>query len=168
MSNNYVAKAAQEYRGNLIAHGRKVKGLTQEQLAALVGVSTMSIRRYENGERAVPKDVLKRISDVLGDIFKDDTGVPGFREWLKRKVEDDTVLLKKADAILLEAEALKHDMSEIDLLTAYRKLNTSGQRVAVERVQELTLIPQYQRTETATDNAQANTPHTTEKPSEGK
>ena len=44
---------------------RKRKGYTQQQLADAVGISVMSIRRYESGERVLPESVLKRITELL-------------------------------------------------------------------------------------------------------
>ena len=39
--------------GELIKKYRKQAGLTQEQLAKKIGVSLMSVRRYESNERVV-------------------------------------------------------------------------------------------------------------------
>ena len=60
-----------EITGKLIRNARKRKGLTQEQLAEMVNLSTMSIRRYERGERIVPDDKLQAIVEILGDSFYD-------------------------------------------------------------------------------------------------
>lgn len=158
MNNNDVVKAAQEYIGNLIRLGRKKKGLTQEQLADMVDVSTMSIRRYENGDRSTPDEVMKRISDVLGDIF-DDNSVVSFKEWMSRE--------KEVDSILAELEAHKNDPRDIDLLAAYRKLNMAGQRIAIERVEELTQIPKYQRKNAIEQATPITDTPATEKPPEG-
>lgn len=45
---------------------RKIKGLTQEELAKKAGLSTMSIRRYESGQRIITAETLHRIADALG------------------------------------------------------------------------------------------------------
>jgi len=52
--------------GDIIRKCRKIKGLTQEELARKSGLSTMSIRRYENGERLINEKIFSRIADVLG------------------------------------------------------------------------------------------------------
>lgn len=44
---------------------RKSRGLTQKQLANLVGVSETNISRYESGDRDPPLDTLVRIAAVL-------------------------------------------------------------------------------------------------------
>ena len=44
-------------------------------------------------------------------------------------------------------ETLIQTQEELDVQRAFRKLNDEGQRVAIERVQELAQIPKYQRRE---------------------
>lgn len=51
--------------GMRIRQSRKIKGLTQADLASIINVSTMSIRRYESGERIVTEEILKRIASAL-------------------------------------------------------------------------------------------------------
>lgn len=51
--------------GEKIRQIRKEKGLTQKELADKAGLSTMSIRRYENGERVAPEKLLKSIARAL-------------------------------------------------------------------------------------------------------
>lgn len=52
--------------GELIREQRKLKGLTQKQLAEAIGASEPSIRLYELGKRTPSEDVIKRIADSLG------------------------------------------------------------------------------------------------------
>lgn len=52
--------------GRHIRQYRKVAGLTQEELAQKVGISTMSIRRYEGGERVAPREMIESIAAALG------------------------------------------------------------------------------------------------------
>lgn len=51
--------------GNAIRIARKYKGLTQEELAKLAGISMMSIRRYESGERMPTEKIVKSIFTIL-------------------------------------------------------------------------------------------------------
>ena len=44
---------------------RKTRGMTQEELAKNSNLSTMSIRRYESGERIVTDEALQRIANAL-------------------------------------------------------------------------------------------------------
>jgi len=45
---------------------RKTAGLTQEQLAGKTGISLMSIRRYESGQRNPNIDTIRQIAAALG------------------------------------------------------------------------------------------------------
>lgn len=51
--------------GELIRLQRKLKGLTQKQLADMVGVSSPSIRLYELGKRTPSEPILEQIADAL-------------------------------------------------------------------------------------------------------
>lgn len=51
--------------GDRIRQQRKYKGLTQEQLAKAIGISVMSVRRYEASERTPTEKVLTAISTAL-------------------------------------------------------------------------------------------------------
>lgn len=53
-------------RSNYVQAWRKVRGLTQESLAALVGCSSQTISQIETGGRGARLEMLYRIADVLG------------------------------------------------------------------------------------------------------
>ena len=53
----------------IIKELRNHKGLTQEQLAEIMGVSPKTISRWETGEVTPPLEVLDRIADALGVEF---------------------------------------------------------------------------------------------------
>lgn len=57
--------------GNQIRQCRKMKGLTQEELAKETGLSTMSIRRYESGQRIAPQKTLIKIAKALDIHLRD-------------------------------------------------------------------------------------------------
>lgn len=52
--------------GKKIRELRKIQGITQEGLAEITGLSTMSIRRYEAGQRMINEKNLLRIASALG------------------------------------------------------------------------------------------------------
>lgn len=52
--------------GDRIRKERKFKGVTQEQLADYVGISVMSIRRYEAMERIPTEKIIVKIANALG------------------------------------------------------------------------------------------------------
>ena len=51
--------------GNAIRMARKYKGLTQEELAKRAGISMMSIRRYESGDRMPTENIVNSIFTIL-------------------------------------------------------------------------------------------------------
>ena len=56
-------------------------------------------------------------------------------------------------------ETLIQTQEELDVQRAFRKLNDEGQRVAIERVQELAQIPKYQKAAApAGDDSKESTP----------
>lgn len=57
--------------GEKIKQYRKIRGLTQEELAQKAGLSTMSIRRYESGGRIAPQEALLKIAKALGIHLRD-------------------------------------------------------------------------------------------------
>lgn len=55
--------------GEELKYYRKEKKLTQEELGKLLGVSTTSIIKYENGERNPKKDKLKKLEEIFDVDF---------------------------------------------------------------------------------------------------
>lgn len=51
--------------GEVLKNVRKERGLTQEQLAKLIGKSKRTIQHYESGQTEIPQDVLIKISSKL-------------------------------------------------------------------------------------------------------
>ena len=56
--------------GQVIKRKREENGLTQKQLATLVGCAEITIRQYENGSREPRKEKLELIAEKLGTTFK--------------------------------------------------------------------------------------------------
>ena len=144
--------------GENIRHIRKVKGLTQEELAQKAGLSTMSIRRYENGERIISEKVLYKISKAL-DVWIDDFFPDGEEidannfPWYtspphiliidgERKYEIPTN--EKTYRILSYGLRYSFSIEEREIVKNLSKLNSDGKKIAVERVKELTEIQRYQ------------------------
>lgn len=105
---------------------RKLCGLTQEELANKSGISTMSIRRYESNLRDPNIETLRRISKALNaELYL-----------LSGDIEDNMdVWFRNQNSETLEEK----------LALYFDKLNEEGQQKAIERVEELTEIPKYQR-----------------------
>ena len=127
-----------EMLGENIRHLRKVRGMTQEELAKKAGLSTMSIRRYESGERIVTEKAMVQIATAL------DVDV----NWLMNGYtleQRDQALKDYVASRFKEAQDCKESNDRGKLNAAFDQLNADGQQKAVERVEELTEIPKYQR-----------------------
>lgn len=52
---------------------REKKGLSQQELAKILGISNVSLHYYESNQRYVPKNIAEKIADIfeveLEDIF---------------------------------------------------------------------------------------------------
>lgn len=73
--------AASSLRYDRLARLRKDKGLTQKELAEMVGLNQAQIHRYEKGAAEPSMSALKRLALALGVttdelVFEDDEGGP--------------------------------------------------------------------------------------------
>ncbi len=106
--------------GNKLKEYRKLKGYSQEKLAELAAISKMSIRRYETNERQPSLETLNKIAMVLdADVWElyNDYGIP-----------------------------VPTDNKNMEIMSDLMgNLNTPGQDKAIEQVELLTKIPEYQK-----------------------
>ena len=109
--------------GQRIREVRKSLGLTQEQFAKKSGISLTSLRRYEADERQPNIAILEDMAAHVGMTIQ---------EFLWKDFQY-TVSTPYSQALnrLLQ--------------TAFDQLNDEGQQKALERVEELTEIPKYQK-----------------------
>lgn len=132
----------------LLKKARKEKGLTQKELADLLGVATGTVQQWELSVRFPRVAMLKKIEDELkisivpSDIKKQK------KEQRKREINAAwKAAEKKAGRKLSFDEAMEYFKFDVatymKLEDALRKLNNDGVRVALERVEELTLIDKY-------------------------
>lgn len=124
--------------GKRIKEFRKIRGLTQKQLAEKLGVTTITIQNYENNRREPNIETLKKIADALEvpmyDLITDNEIVEiSRREIIQRdKIYSE---LRKLDDIVIDAKEkevefyfkqLKSLMEEhsklLDSITENRKL----------------------------------------------
>jgi len=70
--------------GERLASLRKAQGLTQVQLAELLGVSQQAVTAYESGQRRVPISSLPALADTLGVSIEELIGQPTKRSTGKR------------------------------------------------------------------------------------
>jgi transcriptional regulator with XRE-family HTH domain len=70
--------------GQRLAALRKERGLTQVQLADLLGASQQAVTAYENGTRRVPITTLPLLAHTLGTSIEELIGTPAPRGQSKR------------------------------------------------------------------------------------
>lgn len=108
------------------------RGMSRRKLAISIGVPPSTFQSMMERKRGITLELLKKIADALG-----------------------MSIYSLADFDLASeavTEEINTNRRESQLLSHFRTLNDNGQTVAVERVQELTQIPAYQR---RTDIAQS-------------
>lgn len=121
--------------GEKIRRARRNAGLTQKELGRRLRMSQQQIAQYENGERQAKPSTLNRIGAALNidpNQLCDDLNF-------------DTDFIVKAIMKAMPDRGYTENLESTELLMAFDKLNDIGQKVAVERVQELTEIPKYQK-----------------------
>ncbi len=111
--------------GQKMKAARKSRHMTQRELADKLGKNFSTIQKYENGVIEPPVSMYVEIAGALGitPIELMETAIP----W----PED------------MQASTEARDRRS-RLIFGYDNLNPTGQQIAVERVEELTKIPDYQ------------------------
>ncbi|MCD8356118.1 MAG: helix-turn-helix domain-containing protein [Clostridia bacterium] len=123
--------------GKKIHDIRKSKKMSQAELAEKAGISLMSIRRYEKGDRAPNTEQLAKIAAALG-VFVVDIVDNAYFDNLPMKEID--FINPNANPETLRARKLRNRMN-----AAFDRMNETGQQAAAERVEELSQIPAYQK-----------------------
>lgn len=102
--------------GENIKKHRKALGMTQKELAELVGLKQYMIAKYESGERTPIVARIEKISDIL-------------------KISTDELLgiKEKQQSIVVP----KKSSREGKLMEAFKKLKPAQQRVIVQQAQAL-------------------------------
>lgn len=100
--------------------------LSRRQLAQQIGVAPSTFQSMMARKRGLTFDMLGKITERLNSSIQD-------------FCEDEPDTQKPAAIVEWTQEA------EERISAALEKLNTTGQNVAVERVEELTKIPDYQK-----------------------
>lgn len=128
--------------GQRIREARLQAKLSQKELADRLGVSASLIGQYENHIRIPKYETQQKIAHALGvdvyAIFSDSQ-----RE-LFVEGEVNVIIAKHEDGYYFSD-------AEKKLIKAFSKLSNEGQQKAIERVEELTEIPKYQKKKTPQD-----------------
>ena len=133
-----------------IREARKQKGMTQEQLADVIGVKRAVISKYENGSITPSILRLEKIARALGvdshEFFRD--SINSLLEEADRQVDEighqvyNNTLITDAVAPLIELGANSECLFK--LIDSFLGLNSVGQKKAAEQVSDLAKIPDYQ------------------------
>lgn len=132
------ASSTRDSFGSFIKRARKANGLTQNELAKKIGVSTKTLQRYEKGETFPDTQTIAKIAD----------------ETRVRR----NYMINMCIASLPDTEPLKNELISTlpsdyyynictnSMERLLNRLNLEGQAKAVEQVEILTKVPEYQRT----------------------
>lgn len=192
--------------GERIKEARESKNMTQGKLGKEIGVTGVTIMRYEKGQREPNIETIFNLAEklnvsvsyllgvvdqegyLLPTAFADPTDyefikalgfdspqkiamlVPGAHQSTPEHRREIERMMGKEEGYL-DKMALRRDwpINQQRLVNAFDLLNDAGQQKAIERVEELTEIPKYQRQETSathtegtdtalTENAATETP----------
>lgn len=116
--------------GSSIKSAREKVGMTQKELAEKMGTTPQNISQYERNIRNPKLETRERLAEAMGlssDTFLITYNDPQIAQELEQFLED----------------AMKRRLSELENL--FCSLNEDGQRVALERLDELAQLPKYQR-----------------------
>lgn len=155
--------------GERIKRQRKIKKVSQEELAARIGMKHSVISKYENNQITPSVEQIHKIAatleipdyelfyDSYEDFIKRIEGAkfvkkssPPLEEWQTIYGTDiNTGEHRPAFSSKEEFEKWERTSTEQNrkkaLSESFEKLNVEGQRVAVERIDELAEIPKYQK-----------------------
>ncbi|WP_444658442.1 helix-turn-helix domain-containing protein [Caproiciproducens sp. R2] len=161
--------------GDRIRKIRTDKGITMAQLAKATNTTAAAISRYELGQREPKMAILEKISaalnvsvlELLGFKSQEDLQNAVARQMIleskkghlgEMQPAEITALIKSGDVVLgkdgkpqwnlkgpVSSSALDEDKRQQDLLIHFSSLNDKGQKKAVEQVEDLAKIPDYQK-----------------------
>lgn len=138
--------------GERLKKARKEKGLTQADLAQKMQVSINSIRLYEAGTRSPSMATLNKMAAALNVdvnwLFQGYT-LEQHDEAFFRRVRHEPPLSERELYLLKHPndEPAQQEQEDLEarIIRDFRNLNAEGQRVAAERLEELTQLPKYQQ-----------------------
>lgn len=134
--------------GQLIKEARKEAGMTQAELADKLGIPYQSVSQWERNTRKPKPETIYRIAQAIGVDFLDLLGDEE-RELYVRGLEKGGIGSAFYNAFVANnfqrKDGYSYSDTEIQLINSFVQLNDTGQKKAVERVEELTEIPKYRQ-----------------------
>ena len=139
--------------GDRIRAARIKCGITQEKLANAIGVKKSTISKYERNQREPDLGTILKICEHTNTTLDYLLGIVDEHGWLTGEgfadPEDfEIIKLLGYDNPETRARLLANTPEvkpEDRIAAALEKLSAEGKEVAVERVEELTEIPKYQK-----------------------
>lgn len=128
---------------------RTQKKLTQKQLGDLCNIAESTIRRYELGLLNPKKETIEKIANALdvpiSQIYPDSEESHYYNA--SRRIKEREILGENLDLTenLPTSQQIVLMMNERSLLSKYNSLNLAGKEKAIEQVDLLTKIPDYQK-----------------------
>jgi repressor LexA len=107
---------------NRIKELRKARGVTQDELGALLGVQKAAVSKYENEKLRIPREVIERLSEIFGVSEDHIMGL------------DDSVPLPKGMRERMAAPA--PDVGEIALIPLVGMVHAGEPMLAEENIED--------------------------------
>lgn len=126
--------------GDRLKSLRIKNGYTQQEVAEKIGVTKATISKYETEQRGL--NHIEKFADLFGvepAYILFGKNMEELQEEIRVQTEEST----KEEVDYWKSVFLPGRMSE--LLPLFDKLNDTGQKEAIRRVEELTEVPKYQR-----------------------
>ena len=138
--------------GSRIRNARQEKGLSQEELAKAIGATKSAVSRYEAGKRMPNLGQIQAIAAALdGDVVYLVCGQTTTELQSGILIQAEAEAKVEFEKLQLEFQSRSFDervsisSALIHLFKLFVRFNPIGYQKAVERVEELTEIPKYQR-----------------------
>jgi transcriptional regulator with XRE-family HTH domain len=122
--------------GAMLRQARTERGLSQKDLSQRTGISASRIRRYENGETAVPMPELEQLAASLGythEQFADSSGPVG--EWISSQHAQEAI--SRLPRNLKEFIADPENRQYLELAHRLSSISTEKLRALVDGLSEL-------------------------------
>lgn len=137
-----------------IRSARKKAGKSQDDLAKVLGVNRATISKYETGSIEPTVSQLIKIAEYLNtdltDLFDMEASLfqrafqSGFESGIETQSKSESIESLALRSVFSD-DGYSFSQKEISMIQSFSKLNDEGQQKAVERVEELTEIPKYQK-----------------------
>ncbi len=117
---------------------RKKNGLTQKELAEKTGLSVASIQGYEQGKYLPKVEQLQKLATALNASLYDLTQYAYGITYNEQELHELKIAMSKDEQAVQQ-------LLDNRILYLYHKLNEKGKDQAIELMELLTKVPEYQK-----------------------